>query len=97
MTKTDKDRRKALRESYKRNYRERERPHLHLSDQQLGALLNRLDEGLGRAPCDHTLRITMQWASASGVDEIALRDEILDLGQGCDCEVLANLDPEATI
>lgn len=94
MTERDKARRKALRDNFKRRYRERERSRLHLSNQQLDGLLGYLDEGLGRVPCDRTHGMTMQWARASGVDDVRLQGELLDLVQGCDCEVLANLDPE---
>ena len=94
MDARDKARRRALRDNYKRDERERQRALMYLSEEQLESLLDYVDVELEATPCDHSLKHTMEWARAVGVDPIRLRDSLLEFGGGCDCEVVLNIDPE---
>lgn len=58
------------------------------------ALLDYLDERLGGEECDNSLRMTKRWLAPEGHDVDEALQRYRDLGAGCDCEVLANLDPE---
>lgn len=71
--------------------------HMVLEPRVLAALLNHLEERLSRDPCDHTLRFTRTWADVNGVDPDALERSVAHFGGGCDCEVLANVDPETDV
>jgi hypothetical protein len=71
--------------------------HMVLEPEQLRALLDHLDERLTHELCDHTLRGTRAWAEANGVDADALESSVVHFGGGCDCEVLANVDPETDV
>jgi hypothetical protein len=71
--------------------------HMVLEPEQLKALLDHLDVELPKSPCDHTLRLTRGWAEANSVDADALAESLFHFGGGCDCEVLANVDPETQV
>jgi hypothetical protein len=94
----EKERKKALKREARRQRREQEAAewerHMMLEPDQLKALLDYLDERLGRRTCDHSLRLTRAWGERAGVDWAALERSVLHFGGGCDCEVLANVDPE---
>ena len=90
----EKAKRKALRDSYKRGERERQRALMYLSEGQLDALLDHVASELETDPCDNTLRHTTEWARAAGVDQTRLRDSLIEFGGGCDCEVVLNIEPE---
>ena len=66
--------------------------HMTLTPEQLKALLDHLDESLGTTPCNYSLDITRAWAAANGVDS-----SVGHFGGGCDCEVLANVDPQTQV
>jgi hypothetical protein len=97
----DKDRKRELKRRGKALLRERANTewdeHMVLEPEQLRALLDHLDERLTQEPCDHTLRGTRDWAKANGVDAEALESSVVHFGGGCDCEVLANVDPETDV
>jgi hypothetical protein len=91
----DKEERKRAKRAYKESEKARSRDLLVLGEAELRDLLNFLDEEeQAGATCDHTLRLTMVWASERGVDPDALEESLNELGGGCDCEVLANVVPE---
>jgi hypothetical protein len=71
--------------------------HMILAPEQLKALLDHLDEALGTTACDHSLDLTMAWADANGVDPDTLERSVRHFGGGCDCEVLANVDPQTQV
>ena len=71
--------------------------HMVLEPEELRALINHLDAELGDVPCEHTLRLTQAWAKTRGKDWEKLRPSLAHFGGGCDCEVLANVDPEARV
>ncbi|MFI5757758.1 DUF2695 domain-containing protein [Streptomyces sp. NPDC051569] len=60
-------------------------------------LLDHLDEELSTQACDHSLRFTERWAAASDVPWPHLQKGLADQGGHCDCEVLANVDPDETL
>jgi len=55
-------------------------------------LLNHLDEELAHQSCDHTLRLTLAWATAQGLDGERIAAWTREYGGFCDCEVLANVE-----
>jgi uncharacterized protein DUF2695 len=83
----------AMREQAAREWEE----HMVLEPAQLKDLLDHLDESLGRVDCDHSLRVTRAWATDNGIDQAALEGSVLHFGGGCDCEVLANVDPQTQV
>jgi Protein of unknown function (DUF2695) len=68
-----------------------------LSPEQLKLLLDHLDKELGKQGCDHTLRLTTAWGEQHGIEIKSLTDSMHHFGGGCDCEVLANVDPETRV
>ena len=71
--------------------------HMVLEPAQLRALLDYVEDRLARDPCDHTLRFTGAWANTNGVDPDVLEASVRHFGGSCDCEVLANVDPETDV
>lgn len=67
---------------------------LTLDRPALDALLDHLDERLSEDGCDHTLRLTQAWAEKESRDWTPLADALREAGGYCDCEVLANVNPE---
>ena len=57
----------------------------------------RLGERLDAAGCDHSMRFTEQWAVARQSDWTRLTEALGNAGGYCDCEVLANTDPDQTL
>jgi hypothetical protein len=92
---------KALRKADRAEARARETAewdeHMVLEPAELRALLRYLDAELEEAGCDHTLRLTLRWAEAGGVDRDRLVPSLAHFGGGCDHEVLANVDPETRV
>jgi Protein of unknown function (DUF2695) len=68
-----------------------------LDPDQLESLLKFLDKQLPESGCDHTLALTLDWASDRGVEPEALTESLAHFGGGCDCEVLANVDPRTQV
>ncbi|MFC3486550.1 DUF2695 domain-containing protein [Amycolatopsis roodepoortensis] len=89
-------RRKALRNAYREQQRVGAWSALGLDRAELDALYDWLDEQLGAEGCDHSLRLTEVWALERGMDWPTLREALGDAGGYCDCEVLANTDPDQT-
>jgi hypothetical protein len=71
--------------------------HMVLEPAQLRALLNHLDANLEDVPCEHTLRLTLAWAKDRGINTDRLVPSLAHFGGGCDCEVLANVNPETRL
>jgi hypothetical protein len=85
--------RKALRQRYRAHQREAAWQRLGIAREQLDDLLEHLDHRMVE-PCDETLAMTRRWAEDQGVPWNRLETELHDSGAGCDCEVLANVDPD---
>ena len=71
--------------------------HMVLEPHDLRALLNNLDAELRDAPCEHTYRLTKAWAKTRNVDWERLEPSLRHFGGSCDCQVLANVDPESRV
>ncbi len=82
---------KRLKKQYVEQERQRERATIALTDDELEALLDHLDDRLGAEGCDHSHRIARRWLTANGKDERVLAG-FEELGGYCDCEILANVD-----
>jgi hypothetical protein len=97
----DKAEKKALRAKAKAAMREQADSewdeYMVLEPAQLKALLDHLDESFPRAGCDHTLRLTRAWALDHDVDPDTLEKSVAHFGGFCDCEVLANVDPDTQV
>ncbi len=57
-------------------------------------MLDHLDGHVGEHGCDRTLAGTNAWLTTRGHDVERVLEGLVELGGGCDCEVLANVDPE---
>jgi hypothetical protein len=68
-----------------------------LEPAELRALLRYLEAELAEVACEHTLRLTLSWAKGQGKDPDRLVPSLNHFGGGCDCEVLANVDPETRV
>jgi hypothetical protein len=94
---TDKGRKRELKRQAKARMAEQAETNweesMLLEPEQLRALLDYLDRALAEEGCDHTLRLTGRWAAQKEIDTEALAGSLAEFGGGCDCEVLANVDP----
>lgn len=43
--------------------------------------------------CDRTLKFSLAWAALRSLDRLQFENNLIGLGGGCDCEVIANVDP----
>jgi hypothetical protein len=71
--------------------------HMILEPDQLKGLLDHLDARLGQTECDHSSRLTRAWGVENGVDPNDLERSVSHFGGNCDCEVLANVDPQTQV
>ncbi|MED7951084.1 DUF2695 domain-containing protein [Streptomyces sp. BE20] len=94
---SERDRRRMLRDAHKAEHKRAERDLLGLDREQLDDLLDHVEERLADTDCDHTLRHSRAWADAWSVPWSAPEAGLLANGAGCDCEVLANLDPDERV
>ncbi|WP_206789048.1 DUF2695 domain-containing protein [Amycolatopsis sp. MtRt-6] len=85
--------RRAAKNAYKQRARDEMWDRLGLDAGQLADLLDHLDEDADG--CDGELTRTREWALDAGLGWPPLEERLRELGGGCDCEVLANLDPAA--
>jgi hypothetical protein len=93
MTHLSKQDRKALRRQAEAHQRAGEAASMPLSLDQLKALLDFLDAHADG--CDHSLRETLSFLRAAGLDVEAVVPWLESHGGFCDCEVLANLEDVA--
>lgn len=91
----DAERKRELKRAYREQQKQAARERMHLDAQSLNDLLDHLDRHLPALGCDHTLRETRAWAAERGFDVHAVAASVAEFGGHCDCEVLANVDPEA--
>jgi hypothetical protein len=93
---TEKDRKKQLRNQYKKKELLNARKRLGLYPDQLRELHGYLGKtviSLG-IPCDQTLTRTREWAVGVGLDPEAVARGVGEFGAFCDCEVLRNVTPD---
>ncbi|MER6394857.1 DUF2695 domain-containing protein [Kitasatospora sp. NPDC001603] len=94
---SERERRRILRDAYKAERKRDEWNLLGIDREQLDDLLGHVEERLAEAGCDHTLRHSRSWADSSSVAWSELEAGLLADGGGCDCEVLANVDPDERV
>ena len=63
---------------------------LPLSNADLEAMFDELDDHLEQEPCDYTLRFTMACLASKGHAAAPVLDWLRDNGGYCDCEVITN-------
>ncbi len=97
MARPDEDRRRELRAGYKRVEKAAWEAGLPLERDDLEALLDHLDTRLGERPCDHSFRETQAWVETRGIEWESVEAGLVENAAGCDCEVLANLDPDTRV
>ena len=94
----DKERRRHLKAAYKNAQREVAWAALGIDRAQLDSLHRHIESRRVQNGCDHTLRFSQEWAMAHPeVDWPRLQMSLEDAGGHCDCEVLANTDPDQTL
>jgi hypothetical protein len=67
---------------------------LRIDRAELDSLYGWLSERLDTAGRDHTMRFTELWAVVRQTDWTRLKEAFGTAGGYCDCEVLANTDPD---
>ena len=93
----DEETRRRLRAEYKESDRREWEAQLPLEVDELRQLLDYLDGQVGLRGCDHTLGTTSKWLAAHDHDVDGATDAFRSLGGACDCEMLANVDPETWV
>ena len=88
----DKQLRKEMLAQTKAKARAAERQKLPAADDKLRDYFDMLDRELPRHGCDHTLRLTQNWAAKNDVAESSLLAWLRENGGYCDCEALANVE-----
>jgi hypothetical protein len=91
----DAERKRQLKREAKQQEKAEARAAMVLDEAALENLLDHLDERLMITGCDHSLQLTRAWAAQQGVDADALASSLEQFGGFCDCEVLANVEPES--
>lgn len=91
LSKTEK---KALKKKYLADEKEELRKRLILDKKELLSLIRYLDKHLSEVPCDRSLKNVEKWAEKHKIDFADLEISLIDLGGGCDCEVVNNIEPE---
>jgi Protein of unknown function (DUF2695) len=66
-----------------------------IGPEELERLFDYLEAQDADARCDRSLTLTMAWASENGIEQGPLASALREFGGYCDCEVLANIDPDA--
>jgi hypothetical protein len=87
MDKADK---KARLRTWREEQRDTAKASLPLSDSDMEALFDMLDQRLPDAACDHSRRLTDAWLAEHGHPIDQVHRWLDDNGGFCDCEVLAN-------
>lgn len=95
---TELERRRSLKRAYKNAQREVAWAALGIDRAQLDLLYAYVERRRAQHGCDNTLRFTGEWAVAHPeIDWPYLRLALAEAGGHCDCEVLANTDPDQTL
>ena len=91
----DDQQKRDARRAYKDAERSRAREAVVLDEPELTDLIDYLDDHLAESACDHSFRLTERWAAERTVESSALVSSLQILGAYCDCEVVANVEPES--
>ncbi|GGF16919.1 DUF2695 domain-containing protein [Hymenobacter cavernae] len=90
--KDEKQKRKALLNSFKQQQRDEKLAGLPLPLTELKALFDYLDEELSETDCGDTLRLTKQFLQERNLPVATVTEWLGNHGGYCDCEVLANVE-----
>jgi len=90
-SKSETDRRKALRRAAEQGTRNAEEARMPISRADLKRLFDHLEAALASG-CDHTLRFTRQFLASRQLPEAIITPWLSEYGGFCDCEVLANVE-----
>jgi Ca2+-binding EF-hand superfamily protein len=93
MTRLKKEERKELRKRYKKIEREKNRELLKINEFQLRRLLKYLDSKSILSQCNHSFRLTREWAIKENIDIEEFIISMESLGAYCDCEIILDIDP----
>ena len=91
----DAEQKRELKRAFKEQEKATAREAMVLDEEQLNNLLDFLDERLPANGCDHSLRLSREWAASNAVDADMLALSLEHFGGFCDCEVVANVEPES--
>jgi Protein of unknown function (DUF2695) len=91
----DDQQKRDARRVHKEAERGRAREVMVLDEAQLSDLLDYLNDHVAEEGCGHTLRFTEAWASERRIEPSALFRSVQHFGGYCDCEVVANVEPES--
>jgi hypothetical protein len=91
---SDAERKRELKRAYKEQERARAGALMPLEADELESLLDYLDEQGAERRCDESLALTIAWAAENDVEQEPLVAALGEFGGYCDCEVLANVDPD---
>ena len=91
--KTEKARRKVLKDAQREETRQAIRQSLPASPAELKALFNYLDTQLESGECDNTLRHAHEYIRTHGLAAEAVVSWLEENGGYCDCEALVNAEP----
>jgi hypothetical protein len=86
----EKRQRKEALNRWKVQQRSLARAKLPLSDTQMQALFDMLDDQLPREGCDHSLKLVRRWLLEQGLAAPPVEAWLHENGGQCDCEALAN-------
>lgn len=90
----DKARRKALRRQAKDAEYTEVRRRLGFGEKILRSLRHDLNEASASEVCDHSLRLTRDWATNHTLDPDRVAQAVQTFGGTCDHEVLAKVTPD---
>lgn len=88
----DKSVKKSLLKQYKEIENEKFIKSLPIPKETFYELFDFLDEQLEEHGCNHSLDLTTAFLASNKIDSKPIIDWIIEHGQGCDCEVLANIE-----
>ncbi|MEV4627475.1 DUF2695 domain-containing protein [Micromonospora sp. NPDC049523] len=93
MGSVDDARRRHLRLAYKNAERAARGALMPISEQQLGSLIEFVDEHVVAEGCGHTIRFARRWAERHSVGWKPLAEGLEEFGGYCDCEIVMNCGP----
>jgi hypothetical protein len=88
----EKARRKALKQGVRQEERDQIRSSLPISQPQMRALFDSVDQQLTDQNCDDTLKYTLAFLNQHGLSVEPVIKWLEAAGAYCDCEVLANAE-----
>jgi hypothetical protein len=91
---TEKERRKDMRDAYRRAERQRRIDLCPLTEARLRSLVDHIDTKVLDVGCDHSTRHAVSWAESEGLEWTDLAGGIEELGGYCDCEIVMNVHPD---